>query len=286
VSQADTVGWSDQPPDTAAQIPSVILTVSYDGTDYCGWQSQVNGPTIQAALERAVAKITGQRIAVTGSGRTDSGVHACGQVASFACGAPLSRGQWQRALNGRLPVDIRVLDVQRIGRRFDPIREALGKRYRYRLNDQPVHSVFASRYAWHVRSALDLSRMQEAGKLLIGEHDFASLQAAGSPRACTVRRIDEVLVCRDPHDADFVHIDVEANGFLYRMMRNIVGLLVDVGHGELELPDVVSIVAARDRKLASRTAPAHGLYLLRVNFPCLDQEQLADPAPRHRPLGP
>ncbi len=271
---SDAVGGAAERQDSDARMPSVIITVSYDGTNYCGWQSQVNGPTIQAALERAVAEITGQRIAVTGSGRTDSGVHALGQVASFSSEAPLSCGQWLRALNGRLPADIRIRDVKRIGRRFDPIREAVGKRYRYRLSDQPIHSVFAHRYAWHVRQELDLSRMQQAGRLLLGEHDFSSLQAAGSPRATTIRRIDEVVVARDLHDTDFVHIEVEANGFLYRMMRNIVGVLVDVGHAELEPQAVASILAARNRKMARRTAPPHGLYLLHVTFPPLDTEPL------------
>lgn len=280
---ADEGSQACQPQGPNARVTSVILTVSYDGTNYCGWQSQVNGPTIQAALERAVAKITGTRIAVTGSGRTDSGVHALGQVASFACEAPLSCRQWLRAINGRLPTDIRVLHVTRIHRQFDPIREALGKRYRYRLNDQPVHSVFASRYAWHVRQPLNVDHMQRAGQLLLGQHDFASFQAAGSPRATTIRIMHDLLVTRDAREPEFVHIEAEANGFLYRMMRNIVGVLVDVGHGELDPQDVLSILEARNRKLARRTAPAHGLYLLHVRFPSLDAETsgnaLADDEP-------
>ncbi len=247
-------------------MPTLIITVSYDGSDYCGWQWQANGPSIQAVLERAIAKITGQRIRVTGSGRTDAGVHAFGQVASFTTESPVSAERWKRALNGQLPQDIRVVQVREAIQPFDPIRDAKAKRYRYVLDDGATQNVFNSRYAWYVRKPLDVVKMQDAGRCLIGEHDFCSFQAAGSPRATTIRKVHEICVKRSLNDPELVHVEIEANGFLYRMVRNIVGVLVDVGHGELEVHRVVEILEARDRKRSSRTAPSHGLFLLRVDY--------------------
>jgi tRNA pseudouridine38-40 synthase len=247
-------------------VPTFKLTIAYDGTNYCGWQVQVNGPTVQAAIERAVAQITGERIRVTGSGRTDSGVHALAQVAGFKSDKALAPEQWQRALNGRLPDDIRILDVAQLDRPFDPVRDCRGKRYRYVICDGRVHDVFLRHYRWHVPLRLDAQRMQAAGQMLVGRHDFASFQGAGSPRATTVRTIRELTVGRNPDDPHEVRLEVEADGFLYNMVRNIVGVLVDVGHGRLDANHVVEILAARDRGQARRTAPPEGLFLVRVDY--------------------
>jgi tRNA pseudouridine38-40 synthase len=247
-------------------VPIFKITIAYDGTNYCGWQVQVNGPTVQAAIEKSLAQITGQRIRVTGSGRTDSGVHAIAQVAGFQCDKALEPADWKRALNGQLPNDIRITDVQQLQGTFDPIRDCAGKRYRYVICDGPIHDVFLRQYRWHVRLRIDERRMHEAGQALVGRHDFASFQGAGSPRATTVRTIRELTVERCSVDLEEVRLEVEADGFLYNMVRNIVGVLVDVGHRKLDVDDVAGILAERDRGKARRTAPPEGLFLVRVDY--------------------
>ena len=246
-------------------MPTYRLTIAYDGTHYCGWQVQVNGPTVQACIEKAVAKITGIRIRVTGSGRTDSGVHAAAQSAGFTVDSQMTCRQWQRALNGQLPDDIRILQVEEVAP-YDPVRDCLGKRYRYRFCDGEIHEVSLRLYRWHVRLKLDSDRMHKAGQLLVGQHDFSSFEGAGSPRASSVRTIRELTVQRCSTDTDETTLEVEADGFLYNMVRNIAGVLVDVGHGKLTCEDVQRILDARDRGHKCRTAPAHGLSLIRVDY--------------------
>ena len=246
-------------------IPMFRLTIAYDGTHYCGWQVQVNGPTVQATLERAIATITGQRIRITASGRTDAGVHALAQSAGFAVDTQLTADEWLRAINGRLPEDIRVLAVTEVPP-YDPVRDCIAKRYRYRFCDGPIHDVMLRHYRWHVRLRLDAERMHEAGQALVGKHDFTSFEGAGSPRATSVRTIQELTVERLSDDSEEVVLEVEADGFLYNMVRNIAGILVDVGHGKLTRGDVEEILAARSRQHKGRTAPAHGLALVRVDY--------------------
>lgn len=242
------------------------LTIAYDGTNYCGWQVQVNGPTVQAELEKAIAQVSGQRARVTGSGRTDSGVHALAQVAGFQSTNPMTCLQWQRAINGRLPDDIRVSSVEELDGPFDPVRDTKRKRYRYVLCDEAPHDVFRRQYRWHVPVRLDEQRMHAAAQVLCGQHDFASFQSAGSPRATTTRTVFEISVTRGIGRTDEVVVEIEADGFLYNMVRNIVGVLVDVGHGKLSASDIEAILEVRDRQQAGRTAPACGLFLVSVEY--------------------
>jgi tRNA pseudouridine38-40 synthase len=242
------------------------LTLSYDGTAYCGWQVQLNGPTIQQAVERAWACIVGQRVRVTASGRTDAGVHALRQVASCQAETELPVDRLWRALNGQLPADIRILEVAEVAASFHALRDARKKRYRYLLQDGPLPNVFRRHLTWYVRRPLDDRAMQRAGQALVGRHDFASFQAAGSDRKTTVRTVYKLTVSRSIESSDEVCVEVEADGFLYNMVRNIVGTLVEVGWGRQPVSWPRDILQARNRTVAGRTAPPQGLYLVDVTY--------------------
>ena len=247
-------------------MPTFKLTVAYDGTDYAGWQIQHNGNTIQAELERAVRKLAADSTRVVGSGRTDAGVHAKAQVASVTIGRDFSPRELQRALNGNLPSDIRVEDVQRVSDRFHALRDAVAKRYRYVIQTGPVQDVFNRRFSWFIRGQLDGDAMVEAAAMLVGEHDFSCFEASGSPRANSVRRIHDLVVLRPDHASHLLWIEIEANGFLYNMVRNIVGTLVEVGQQKRDPASLATLLQSRDRARAGPTAPAHGLCLLNVCY--------------------
>lgn len=249
-------------------MASFQVTLSYDGTAYAGWQIQATARTLQAEVERALEAITRQRIRVVASGRTDAGVHALGQVISFACETRLSAAVLGRALQAHLPPDMRVQASQAAVPGFHAIRDAVGKRYRYVLQDGPVQDVFSRGYAWQVPYRLDDHLMREAAAVLVGRHDFASFQASGSPRASSVRTIRELeLVRRAGVHTEAIVLEVEADGFLYHMVRNLVGSLVEVGSGKRPVGWLAEVLAARDRRRAGVTAPPHGLYLLCVRYP-------------------
>lgn len=239
------------------------LTLAYDGQHYAGWQRQPNEPTIQETLENAFTDYTGQRVPVVASGRTDSGVHALGQVA--CCDFPLSHPVEvvQRAVNFRLPLDIRVLSVEQVPASFHPIASAVKKRYRYQIDDAEVGDIFQRHYVWHIPKQLDDVAMTEAARLLEGTHDFASFEAAGAPRKTTVRTIYELNVLRR-EVAPRLWIEVTANGFLYNMVRIIVGTLVWVGKGKETAQWVAAALQQCQRETAGPTAPPQGLFLDRV----------------------
>jgi len=248
-------------------MPSFKLILSYDGTAYAGWQVQANANTIQAELERALQKVTGQTVRVTASGRTDAGVHALGQVVSFACETRLQPEVLRRALHANLPDDIAVLDVRQAKDGFHAIRDAARKRYRYIIQDGLVPDVFARNYVWYVPQRLDVAAMQDAARPLLGKHDFSSFEASGSERASSVRNILDLVVARQPAELqDRVIVEVEADGFLYNMVRNIVGTLVEVGRGKQPAAWVGEVLAAKDRKQAGMTAPPQGLFLVKVDY--------------------
>lgn len=245
------------------------LTIAYDGTSYAGWQVQPGQTTIQSTLEAAWEKVTGERLRATASGRTDAGVHAVGQVVGISTDSELSCDRVLRALNGNTPFDIVVRSVEEAWDGFHAIRDAIGKRYRYVIQDGPLRDVFARRYAWHVvPRPLDVGAMQAAARLLLGEHDFASFEASGSDRATSVRNVYDLQLLRTNVDGfDRLVLEIEADGFLYNMVRNIVGTLVEVGRGARRPEWVGDVLRARDRRAAGPTAPPHGLFLLRVDYP-------------------
>ena len=244
------------------------LVVAYNGQAYVGWQVQPTGRSIQAEIETALEQITQERTRVTASGRTDSGVHALGQAVSFASSTLLPPAKLQRALNGVLPKDIRVLDVSQAPDDFHAIRDAISKRYRYLIQDGSLRDPFMAAWCWHLPQVLDQQPMQEAASWLVGEHDFASYQSTGSPRNSTVRTIYDFTVTRQQGPlSEPIVIEVSANGFLYNMVRNLVGTLAEIGMGKQSPAWAHEILSARDRKIAGPTAPAQGLFLVSVEYP-------------------
>ncbi len=253
----------------------IRLDITYDGTNYCGWQTQPDVPTIQQSLETVLNRITGEKISVTGSGRTDAGVHALKQVAAFTTESRLEPTVFQRALNGFLPVDIRIINAVEVPLEFHPIADAVGKRYRYLIDDNRPPSPFTRNHSWVYREPLDLKTMQAAARFLLGEHDFSSFETQGSPRKSPVRIVSDVLVDRLDGLGNTVlpllRIEVEANGFLYNMMRAICGTLVMLGvegrRGRSNPERMQEIIALANRSVAGPTAPPQGLYLIDVFYP-------------------
>ncbi|WP_052031799.1 tRNA pseudouridine(38-40) synthase TruA [Novipirellula maiorica] len=246
------------------------LTIAYDGTDYSGWQIQPQKPTIQGMLERALVKLTRQRVHVTGSGRTDAGVHALAQVAS------LRTPNWRasatdllNAMNVNLPPTIVVTDAVDAPDDFHAIRDAIGKRYRYQVQVGGQRSVFDYRYRWHLYHDIDLDAVSEAAARFEGKHDFASFQAVGSPRKTTTRNVKVCEIIREPsmsHGGILFSVEIEADGFLYNMVRNIVGTLIEVGKGKYPPQHIDNVIEAANRDAAGPTAPPQALFLKRVDY--------------------
>lgn len=246
----------------------IKLEISYDGTNYCGWQSQPDVPTIQNSLEKLLGKITGEQISVTGSGRTDAGVHAIKQVASFGTNSNLDIMVFQKALNGLLPFDIRIIKVEEAPLSFHPIRDAISKRYRYLIDDNSPPFPMTRNYCWICKDQINLEVMNYAGNFLLGEHDFSSFQTTGSPKKTTIRTILDVKIERLEASLlypPFVCIEVEATGFLYNMMRSIVGTLLMLTRSNCP-ESMHTIINSRSRAAAGQTAPPQGLYLLDVKY--------------------
>jgi tRNA pseudouridine38-40 synthase len=240
------------------------LTIAYDGTNYVGWQRQASGVSIQQLIERAFEPIAGEAPAVAGAGRTDAGVHAVGQVASVKIETDLPAGTLRRALNFRLPPDVRVLRVEDAPPDFHARFQAAGKRYRYRLATAPILLPFDRWFVWHVPGRGDVDAMRRGAAVLVGCHDFASFQAAGPDADDTVRTLRELAIREDPGELVF---DIEGDGFLRHMVRTIVGTLAEIGAGRRTPESISAILAARDRQTAGRTAPARGLTLMEVTYP-------------------
>lgn len=245
----------------------IKLTIAYDGAAYAGWQIQSHQPTVQETLQRALAEVAGQPIHVMASGRTDAGVHALGQVASFRTDCSLSCATLVRALNAHLPDDVAVLAAEEVSESFHATIDTLRKRYRYLIDNGPVRDVFRRRYAWHCPQPLDVEAMQRAARALVGTHDFGSFQSSGSPRQSSVRTVYELDVRRGQGaDRSLVVIQIEADGFLYNMVRAIVGSLVFVGRGRRPESWLAEVLTARDRRRAGRTAPPQGLFLVSAAY--------------------
>jgi tRNA pseudouridine38-40 synthase len=245
-------------------LRNIKLTVSYDGTDFNGWQTQPGYRTVQETLEQALAELTGEpRVRVNASGRTDAGVHAVGQVVNFYSNTHHRPDTIVRAVNARLPHDMAVRDACDVPEAFDANLDAVRKLYRYVIHDGTVPDVFLRRYCCQARRPLDADAMRRAAAPLKGRHDFHSFETDWPNRMSSVRTITHLGVSRF---GDWIWIDVEADGFLYNMVRAIAGTLMNVGRGFWPVERVAEILHAEDRAQAGPTAPAQGLFLMRVTY--------------------
>jgi tRNA pseudouridine38-40 synthase len=272
------------------QMKNFRLTIAYDGTNYFGWQAQTKRPTVQVTLEEAIERVTGQKVRVLSSGRTDAGVHALGQVVGLRVKTRLSAEELRGALNAVLPQDVAVREACLAPEGFHPIRQAKRKRYRYQILNGPIRDVLLRHYCWHFnRGPLDAEAMHRAAQSLSGKHDFSSFQTSGSPRKSSVRTIFEISARRMKGEggiengageggrdygfflsassaSDWIVVEVEADGFLYNMVRSIVGTLVEVGRGVQPENWVREVLQSRDRRNAGATAPPQGLFLVCVDY--------------------
>jgi tRNA pseudouridine38-40 synthase len=242
---------------------NVKLTIEYDGTDYAGWQVQPNGTSVQAVVQDAIAAITGETsVKLIGSGRTDAGVHAAGQVANFRTGSTIPAADLVHAINSKLPADVAVVAAEDAPDDFHARYSATSKTYRYAILNRAVRSPLERRRTAFVRGTLDLAAMRRAARHVVGEHDFACFQSKpdGKPSVRTLTR------CDVERSGDGIAITVAANGFLYNMVRAIAGTLIEVGLGRREPDSVAGLIASRDRSLAGPTAPPAGLCLMRVEY--------------------
>lgn len=243
---------------------NIKLIIEYDGSRYCGWQRQPNGTSVQEVLEETIAMVTQQRVRLTGSGRTDAGVHALGQTANFQTESRIGTTGLLKGLNSLLPADIAVREACDVEPSFHARYDAKSKVYLYRIMNGQVRSPLLRNLAWHVREPLDIDLMKQGLRFLEGRHDFASFQAAGSDVKTGVRNI---LFARiDRTGPECVEIRIEADGFLRHMVRNIVGTLVDVGKKKMAIDEFHALLERRDRTLAGPTAPPQGLCLKEVKY--------------------
>ncbi len=244
-------------------------TVAYDGSQYGGWQRQINSMSVQQRLEEAIELALGVPCKTQASGRTDAGVHAVGQIVRFRT------DRWQHeafklaaAINRWLPPDIAVQEVRDAVPTFSPPRDAISKTYAYSIRLAKSPDPFDGRTSWYFRRVVDIDKLILASQFLIGEHDFISFQAIGSPRRSTIRTIFRIDVRNEPaRHGTKLTIEIEANGFLYNMARCIVGSLVEIASRNLPITELDDMLKAKSRRKAGQTAPAHGLCLMRVNYP-------------------
>ncbi|MDM7922229.1 MAG: tRNA pseudouridine(38-40) synthase TruA [Pyrinomonadaceae bacterium] len=245
------------------------LLIQYDGTDFHGWQVQENDRTIQGELERVIGNLEGSEVKVVGSGRTDAGVHAEGQVANVFMNREFTPERLRNAINGNLWRDIRIMKAERAADEFHARFSAKRKTYVYRIINAPVMSPFWRRYAHHESRPLDIGKMTAASRLLLGEHDWTAFSSARSDGESRVRTI---LDCSFETNWDsranamVIEFRIVGNGFLRYMVRSIVGTILEVGRGEKDSDTIQTAIVTGDRSLAGQTAPAHGLSLLRVDY--------------------
>jgi tRNA pseudouridine38-40 synthase len=255
-------------------VRNLRLTLSYDGADLAGWQVQPGRTTVQGALASAIGRLSGENVLPQGSGRTDAGVHALAQVASFTTASTIPTENWMKALNDILPPSIRVLEVTEAAPEFHARKSVRAKTYRYRIHRGAICPPFLARYVWHYPYPLEESAMVAAARVVVGEHDFTSFAAVDA------ERVERIAAGEDVHTTNIRTIfasswtregeeliySVRGNGFLHHMVRNLVGTFLLVGKGTVSLEDLRRILDARERTAAGPTAPASGLYLVEVEY--------------------
>jgi tRNA pseudouridine38-40 synthase len=252
------------------------LTLSYDGSDFAGWQVQPNAVTIQGTLASAIGRITGEKVLPQGSGRTDAGVHALAQVATFCTESSVPTANFVKALNGLLPPSVRILEVEEAAHDFHARHSAQGKTYRYRIYRAAICPPFLARYVWHYPYPLDEQAMMSAAEKVVGEHDFTSFAAADPERSVGVSagrgegfqipNLRRIFSSTWERHSDELVYTVKGSGFLHHMVRNLVGTFILVGKRTLQVEDIGRILEARNRSASGATAPASGLYLVTVEY--------------------
>jgi tRNA pseudouridine38-40 synthase len=262
----------DEPPrlrDSKDDMRNLKLTLSYDGSEFFGWQVQPDFPTIQGILASAIGRITGEKVLPQGSGRTDAGVHALAQVVTFATESSVPTANFVRALNDVLPASVRVLDVEEAAADFHARHSARAKTYHYRIFRAEICPPFLARYVWHYPYPLDEETMVRAAALVEGEHDFTSFAAVDPERGgdgAPVSNLRRVFSSNWQREGDEFIYAVRGSGFLQHMVRNLVGTFILVGKGTFQVEDITRILEARNRSAAGATAPASGLFLINVEY--------------------
>ena len=242
---------------------NIKLTIEYDGKEFNGWQKQPNKLNIQGNIERAIETITGEKVDLNASGRTDAGVHAIAQVANFKTNSTLPIEKWPLALNANLKKSIRIKDAKEVDLRFHSRLTCKKKTYRYVINNSKYGTAIYRNLETHIPYKLDVIKMQNAAKYFEGEHDFKAFKASGTSSKSSVRTIYEAKVYQN---GDRIFIELTGNGFLYNMVRIIAGTLVEVGLGKIEAEKIPDIIQSQKRENAGKTLPPNGLYLLQVKY--------------------
>ncbi len=241
----------------------VLLTISYDGTAYHGWQIQPNAVTVQSVMCEALSKLLKTTVSVTGTSRTDAGVHAREFTCHIDCDDSIPKDAFLRGLNSILPSDIAVIDVREVNNDFHARYNAKGKTYCYNIYNSNKNDPFKVRYAWQIERPLSVEKMNEFAKVLVGKHDFYAFSSSGRSVEDTVRTVSECYVTQNGDD---IKLTVTADGFLYNMVRIIVGTAVSVSDGKVNIADIPKILENRDRASLGITAPAQGLFLEKVHY--------------------
>jgi len=243
---------------------TIKLVIEYDGQNYAGWQAQRNGTGVQEAVEEAIFKVTAERLRIAGSGRTDAGVHALGQVASFRTESRIPAAKFAAALNAHLPEDVAVISAEEVPADFHARKSVRSKTYRYRILNRPARPALERGKVYHLVPKLDVAAMKRGAKLLVGRHDFRAFTPTAAVKPGGYER--EIFALEVERRGDLVDIEVTGSGFLYNMVRCIAGTLIDVGRGRRPPEDVAAVLESRDRRRCGPTAPACGLCLVRVEY--------------------
>jgi tRNA pseudouridine38-40 synthase len=245
------------------------IVLGYDGSDFAGWQIQPDSATIQGTLASAIGRVTGEKVLPQGSGRTDAGVHALAQIATCTLESPIPVENLVKAMNDVLPASIRVFEVNEVPPEFHARKSARAKTYRFRINRTAICPPFLARYVWHHPYPLDENAMQQAATLVLGEHDFTSFAAVDPERGKAedgVSNVRRISASGWEREGEQLIYTVRGSGFLHHMVRNLVGTFILVGKGTLRPEDITRILEAKDRSAAGATVPAHGLYLVSVEY--------------------